>query len=224
MKRLVLMVEGKGDAEAAKRLAVKSLEQFHPDWRSFFFIDDHLIKVGDVCSLLSPKEGIKLLRHIERLGKQADIGGVLVLLDGDADSFLKLSDDGRSAEKAEFCPATTAFYMSDLVKKGTRAGKTFSFAVVFANQEFESWFLAGHPDFEADYIGQDLEKHPRNAKGEIKKYDPRYNEAIDQHKYVNNLDLGLLLERMRSFRRFKSALEEIYQSIQSGQSICSPSQ
>ena len=222
MKRLVLMVEGKGDKKAAKSLTARLLERFYPDWSSFFFIDDGLERVGDVCSLLSPKEEIKLIRHVGRLGKRSDIGGVLVLLDGDAEFFWKPSDEGNVKEV--FCPMTTARYMSDLVKKHTLAGQNFSFAVVFVNQEFESWFLAGHPKFAADYADKNLEEHPRNAKGEIKKYDSHYNEAINQYDYIADLDLDLLQRRMRSFRRFKHALEEIYQSIQTGQCICSPSQ
>jgi hypothetical protein len=221
MKRLVLMVEGEGDKKAVKSLAVKLLERFCPGWSSHFFIDDHSMKVGDICSLLSPKEGIKLIRQVGVAGKKSDIGGVLILLDGDADFIFRQSDNGNVKEM--FCPATTATYMSDLVKKNTRAGQTFSFVVVFANQEFESWFLAGHPKFEADYAGKKLEEHPRDAKGEIKRYDPRYNEAVNQKDYVADLDLDLLLDRMRSFRRFKHALEEIYQSIQTELFICSPS-
>jgi hypothetical protein len=60
MKRLVLMVEGEGDKKAAKSLAARSLEQFCPDWSSYFFIDDDLMRIGDVCALLAPKEEIKL--------------------------------------------------------------------------------------------------------------------------------------------------------------------
>jgi len=119
MKRFVLMVEGDGDIEAVKRLAVKSLERFCPDWRSLFFID-HPMRIGDVRSLLSRKEGgTKLRRYVEAVGKKSDIGGVLVLLDGDADHVFKLSDDGKETVKDVFCPATTAFYMSDLVKTRT---------------------------------------------------------------------------------------------------------
>ena len=222
MKRLVLMVEGEGDKKAAKSLAVRLLERFCPDWSSSFFIDDNPMKVGDVCALLTPKDGIKLIRYVKTLDKRSEVGGVLVLLDGDADFILKPSNNGNVKES--FCPKTTAIYMSDLVKEHTRAGQAFSFAVVFANQEFESWFLAGHPRFANNYAGKNLEEYPRNAKGEIKKYDSSYNEANDQEKYVSDLDLDMLLERMRSFRRFRHAIEEISQSIQTEQFICSPSQ
>ena len=221
MKRLMLMVEGEGDKKAAKSLAVRVLERFCPNWSSSFFIDDNPMKVGDVCALLTPKEEIKLIRFVKALDKRSDVGGVLILLDGDADFILKPSSDGNVKEA--FCPMTTAIYMSDLVRKHTRAGQAFSFAVVFARQEFESWFLAGHPRFANDYVGKNLEEHPRNAKGKIKEYDSRYNEANDQVKYVSDLNLDMLLDRMRSFRRFKHAIEEISQSIQTEQFICTPS-
>ena len=68
------------------------------------------MKVGDVCSLLSPRGDIKLIRHVKMLSSKSNIGGVLVLLDGDAEFITKPADDGKGTVKEEFCPATTAYY------------------------------------------------------------------------------------------------------------------
>ncbi|MDR2169324.1 MAG: DUF4276 family protein [Planctomycetaceae bacterium] len=205
MKRLVLMVEGEGDVKPALNITSKVLRRLFPDSAEPFFIDSAVIKVGDVNALLSPKDDddkIKLIRLLKAVEKRADLGGVLLLLDGDTTKPV-LTAAGRQ----NFCPVTTGRYLVDLAIKKTCAGQNYSFAVVFAKQEFESWILAGNPSFAEQTVNEDLEKHPRNAKKKIEEITKQpYSEVIDQIKYAKDIDIESLLIRqppMRSFRRFK---------------------
>ncbi|MDR2754928.1 MAG: DUF4276 family protein [Planctomycetaceae bacterium] len=225
MKRLVLMVEGEGDVKSVQNLTSKVLRQRFPDSVLPFFIDKAVMKVGDVNALLSPKDGedkIKLIRFLKAVENRSELGGVLLLLDGDLTKPI-LTLAGRQ----EFCPVTTGRYIVDLASKKTRAGRTYSFAVVFAMQEFESWILAGHPIFAEKTVNKDLEKHPRDAKKEIELLTQNnYSEVVDQIKYAKEIDIELLLKRqppMRSFHRFNNALQQMGESMYSEDFVCSPS-
>jgi hypothetical protein len=224
MKRLVLMVEGEGDVNSAKNLTSKVLHRLFPDSLPFFIGD--AMKVGDVNALLSCKDDedkIKLIRFLKTVENRSELGGVLLLLDGDANKPI-LTLAGRQ----EFCPVTTSRYIAKLALDKTCAGRNYSFAVVFARQEFESWILAGHPFFAEKTVNKDLEKNPRDAKKEIELLTQKpYYEVAEQIKYTKEIDVELLLQRqppMRSFHRFNHALQQMGDSIASGRFICSPSE
>ncbi|MDR1923890.1 MAG: DUF4276 family protein [Planctomycetaceae bacterium] len=224
MKRLVLMVEGSGDVDSATNITARMLNHLSQQSAPHLYVNQ-VMKVGDVNALLSPKQGkdniklIRLLRSVEN--QSADLGGVLVLIDGDADFVL--TTNGRQ----QFCPVTIGRYMVDLAVQNTCAGKRYSFAVVFANREFESWILAGHPDFMTRTVDDDLEKYPRNAKKKIEEITKQpYREVLDQIKYTREIDIEYILKRqprMRSFHRFDHALRQINESVLSNRLICSPS-
>jgi hypothetical protein len=218
------MVEGDGDVNSAQNLTSKVLRRLFPNSALPFFIDKDVMKVGDINALLSPKDGedkIKLVRFLHAVEKRSDLGGVLLLLDGDITKPV-LTLAGRQ----QFCPVTTGHYVVDLASKKTRAGQNYSFAVVFARQEFESWILAGYPSFAEHTVDNDLENHPRNAKKEIEKLTKQpYREVVDQIKYTREIDLELLLNRqppIRSFYRFNHALHQMSESICSGRFVCTP--
>src|SRR5262245_38163854 len=123
--RLVLFVEGPGDREAAPVL-VKRLLTERNAW-SLLALDANPFTVGEVGALLR-NEGEVWKRHLRAAAKAGPLGGVLLLLDGDA---------GRVGREV-FCASAFAARFATLARD-VGAGKTFSVAVVFACQEFESW-------------------------------------------------------------------------------------
>jgi len=111
----------------------------------------------------------------------------------------------------------------------TQAGTTFSVAVVFARQEFESWLIAGVPSLAAKYhdeVGDDfqnVETAPRDAKKWIgKRSKGGYKPTQHQAPLASELDIDVAIERLRSFRRLDNAIQEFIDAARSGQHTVSP--
>ena len=166
MKRLVLFVEGEGEAEAVPRL-VKRLLTEQNAWDAVS-LDDNTFRVGEINKLVKDNYR-EWKRKLAASLKRRDVGGVLLLLDGDVKKI------GAEA----FCAAKVAKSLASQATE-VNGGKTFSVAVVFARQEYESWLIAGVqslagkrlpdgrvivPDAKAP-VGN-LEESPRDAKGVV---------------------------------------------------------
>ena len=138
-KRLVIMVEGEGDKEAALILVKRLLvEQSGFD---AVFLDPHPMKIGhyaEVCKKENGKPFGKWLRLLQKCWKRSNLGGVLLLLDGDSDYVWNASGPVKTQP---FCVMQAAKILAQEARK-VGAGSHFSVAVVFACQEFESWFIA----------------------------------------------------------------------------------
>lgn len=225
-KELVLMVEGEGDTKAASNLISRMLSRLFEVPPLFL---GQPMKVGDIYALLAPSKEknnetqTKLVRFLGSAQKRKNLGAVLILLDGDAKVQRPISTtEGRK----NFCPAEIGQFITEQAMQKTRAGQTYSLAVVFANQEFESWILAGHPVLSKQTEGENLESYPRNAKKRIKEITAQpYNEAADQLNLTREIDIDQLLQRepeMRSFRRFENAIRQIGTAIINESPICSP--
>ena len=151
----------------------------------------------------------KYLRNVQKASY------VLLLLDGDGPA-----DSGK-----RFCVREAAHALADSAKK-VGAGKTFSLAVAFVRQEFESWLLAGCESLCSKLTDGEiaaLEEAPRDAKGRIREITQAgYNEVRDQPEFVKQLNIGLLSTRMRSFRRFEKALRQLDDAARNGVHICTP--
>jgi hypothetical protein len=124
MRRLKLFVEGDGDFIAVPLLVRRILSEKN-DWHGIF-LDNNPYKVGAIERLV--KEDFRDWRRFLAASiKESNLGGVLPILDGDAD---------RVGGK-EFCAAVIARSLADAAKR-VGAGGTFSVAVVFASKEYES--------------------------------------------------------------------------------------
>jgi len=85
-------------------------------------------------------------------------------------------------------------------------------SVVFANREYEAWFLAsaaslnGFREFVFEYPENFDPERPRNAKGWLGKrmQSGTYREITDQPAFSAKLDLGQAIENSRSFRKLCS--------------------
>lgn len=158
--------------------------------------------------------------------KRPNVGAVLLLLDGDT----------KKTGPNQFCAATVAKAFA-FEAKAAGAGTTYSVAVVFARQEFESWLIAGAASFagndlpdgrviasEAKSPDGDLEESPRDAKGWLNgMIEGGYKPTRDQAALTDLVDLSMIRGRnLRSFRRFESALSELILAIRSGKHVATP--
>src|ERR1700692_306086 len=84
MKRLVLFVEGEGDVKAAPSLVGELLTKLPDALQGQLFLDNAPMKTGDVHQITGKRQP-DLLRHLGNAAKRPKLGGVLLILDGDAD-------------------------------------------------------------------------------------------------------------------------------------------
>lgn len=224
MKRLVLFVEGDGDADAAPKL-VKKILTAQNAW-DVVSLDENTFRVGEFNRLLK-NEYREWKRKIEACLKRPNVGGVLLLLDGDV----------QKVGAESFCAANVAKSLATAAK-AAGGGVKCSVAVVFARQEFESWLIAGvgslagkrlpdgrSIDANAQAPDGDLEEGPRDAKGWLGGViEGGYKPTRDQAALTNLVDLETVRARnLRSFKRLESALSDLIKAIRSGNHVVTPS-
>ena len=224
MRRLVLFVEGDGDVEAVPILVKRLLTEFAL-WDSVQ-LDKAAFRIGGVENV-SGKNQERWGRRLNAALKRHDVGGILVILDGDA----------RRWEGKPFCAAEAARELTDRARE-TGAGSVYSLGVVFACREFESWLLAGIESLAGQRLSDgrpgvragatapkgDLEKVPRGAKEAIGKLMPSgYKETLDQAELTSLVDIGQIRQRgLRSFSRLEVAIQQLAQACKTGVHIATP--
>ncbi len=223
MKRIVLFVEGEGEADAVPRLVKKLLTEQNA-W-DVVSLDENPFRVGQVNKLVKDQYH-EWKRKLAASLRRRNVGGVLLLLDGDI----------KKVEGKEFCAANTARSLAnEAVEVG--GGAMFSVAVVFARQEYESWLIAGIKSLAGKRLADgreidpganlpegDLEEAPRDAKGWFNKIvEGGYKPTRDQASVTDLLDLDVVREKnLRSFRRLESALSELVSAIRNDQHVVTP--
>jgi hypothetical protein len=225
MKRLVLFCEGQGDELGVWQLTKRVLAASDP-WR-WLLLDDAPFRTGDVSSLFK-SDFSKWLRLLAAARKRPEFAGVVAVFDGDMDRV----------NKQPFCPKLHAFQLAAAAQRAG-AGSTFSLAVVFARQEFESWLIAGVESLAGQRLppnnrpgvsvgtvppSGDLELHPRGAKEWLSKaMEEGYLPTRDQAVLAKLVALEPVRNRnLRSFLRFESAIAETVSAIQSDKHIATP--
>ncbi|MCI0458102.1 MAG: DUF4276 family protein [Gemmataceae bacterium] len=225
-RRLVLFVEGEGDALALPVL-VKHLLTEQAAW-DCLFLDPDPFRVGGIHALTGNKQQ-EWKKKLAAAAKRSRLGGVLLVLDGDADKV-----EGKS-----FCATTVARLLSARARD-VGAGTRFSVATVFSCMEYESWLLAGlevlagkplpdsRPGVKAGQRAPegDLEKAPRDAKKRLSEcMESGYKETLDQEPLTKLLieDLKPVRDRgLRSFRRLESAIAQLVEALRSDKHIVTP--
>jgi hypothetical protein len=224
-KRLVLFVEGPGDAQAVPVLVGKLCTPLNP-W-DVLTLDKDPFEVGSLGKLTADGHR-NWIRWLKAAAKRPALGGVLLLLDGDV----------RLGRGQVFCAITAARELATAAREAG-AGSIFSVAVVFACREYESWLIAGIQSLAGQVIAGgeqqgvpegtmppagNLEEDPRDAKGWL--HDCLalgYKPTRDQEPLTRAVDLEPIRQRaLRSFRRLESALEQLVIAIRTGQHISSP--
>jgi hypothetical protein len=221
--RIVLFVEGEGEAEAAPRLVKRILTEQNA-WAAVS-LDENPFRVGHIHKLV--KDGYhQWKRKVAVAAKRPNIGGILLLLDGDDDRVRGVA----------FCAATIAKSLAR-ESRASQGGTAFSVAVVFARQEYESWLIAGIESLAGKRLADgrlisptatapdsDLESSPRNAKGWLSDtIEGGYKPTRDQAALSKLVDLASIRKRgLRSFRRLEAALAELVSAIRIDKHIVSP--
>jgi Domain of unknown function (DUF4276) len=225
MRRLVLFVEGKGDEDALPTLVKRVLNEHH-GWHDDVLLDNDAFRVGEVNKLI--RDDFRFWnRFLNASLKRRNVGAVLLVLDGDS----------KRIGGEEFCAAAVARSLA-IAATHVGAGRSFSVAVVFARQEFETWLIAGLPSLVGGRLpdgrlieanmkapGGDLEASPRDAKGWLRAaVNGGYNPSRDQAAFTKLVDLEVIRARnLRSFRRLESAVSNLLQAIRCDKPIASPS-
>ena len=226
-KRLVLLVEGQGDVEAAPVLVQRLLKE-HAAYDVVFLDPNPPLRVGEYSKICRNDFG-EWRRLLKAAIKRKNCGGCILLLDGD--SNLKV-------EGKPFCAMRAARLLAAGAKK-EGAGNLFSIAVVFACMELESWLIPGANSLvnvpfsdgrkELLKIPRELpdnpEIAPRDAKGWFSKLmQTGYKPTRDQAELTSLVDLTQIRthQAMRSFRRLENAIKEIIAAILEGKHVVSP--
>lgn len=224
MKRIVLFVEGEGEADAVPRL-IKRLLTEQDAW-DVVALDPDPFRVGQVQKLLKD-DCHKWNGWLRASLKRGNIGGVLLLLDGDVPTI------GSEL----FCAAEAAKLLADKAKIAG-AGSTFSVAIVFARQEYESWFIAGFESIAGRQLPdgrkispavtvptENIEESPRDAKGWLSKVIAGgYKPTRDQSAITDMIDIEAIRAReLRSFRRLEAAVSQLVAAIREGRYVATPS-
>ena len=225
MKRLVLFVEGKGDASAVPKLVGRLLTEV--DAWDCLFLDPKPFVVKGLGRLLK-NDCERWIRWLGTAAKRADIGAVLLVLDGDIERI----------QGEVFCAANVARRLAEEATRA-RGGELYSVATVFAFQEYESWLIAGVESLAGRQLKDgrpgvkrgttppdwDLESAPRDAKGWLRNVmTSGCNPVRDQTSLTEIVDLEFVRNRsMRSFRRLENAVSQIVSAIRDESPLTSPS-
>ncbi len=206
-RSIVPVVEGSGDSKAVPALLRRIL------WEHFTRYDI------TVDSPKSAKGKKNLIKDYEKFVRYASIepscAGILVLLDADDE-----------------CPVEE---VGKLVERTRNLNLAKAVTIVYANREYETWFLASLDSRQGTEIRTRLEIDKSesyqadvedvHAKSWLKRRMPRgrtYKETSDQASLSPFIDIEHTLQRSRSFRRLCHAVEELLCAIESGTSVVTP--
>jgi len=225
-RRLVLFGEGTGDKSGGYWLTKNPLTELAA-WDHFSFAEKDCLKAGDLGGLLKDHcaKWRTLLRHAQR---KSNLGGVLLLLDGDSD---------KKVLREAFCAKTHATTLA-IAARDVGAGSFYSAAVVFACREFESWLIAGVaslagveltnglPGIKAGTYPPDvdLEQSIRGAKEWLGQHMTQpYKPPLHQAEFARRVSFHEIRNRrMRSFGRLEKAIKEIVEACRTGRHVSTP--
>jgi hypothetical protein len=172
---------------------VKALPKLLYKLRQDFRLSDPIIQSPGRDGLTTQLENF-----LELTDRRPECQGVLVLLDTDRDA----------------CPRDLAYSLAERAKKRQLR---FPVAIVCANSEYETWFLASMETIASQFdipAGTRYEgdvEAIRDAKGWIRQQMPANQKykADHQASMTALLDPDLVRPRSRSFRRLEHALEQL---------------
>ena len=226
MRRLVLFGEGEGDKSGGYWLTKAVLTELGM-WDSIAFQERDCLKAGDLGGLIKHNfaRWHTLLRHAQR---KPNLGGILLLLDGDAE---------RKVLKRQFCARDFGRELAQAAR-AVGAGTSYSVGVVFACKEFESWFIAGIESIAGKSLANglpgvfagtkppegDLEQSIRDAKQWLSQHMPQpYKPPIHQGEFARMIALDSIRSKgLKSFLRYEHAIRQIGEACRTGQHVSTP--
>jgi hypothetical protein len=180
-----LIVEGHGEVEALPVLLRRIASDCFNVW------DPPLFKPGRYPAgrLLRREKGIWLFGpDFSKAGQHARNEGATCIL-----TLLDLDDA---------CPKEMVEFIVPGLYKSTGLDPS---CLVFAKCEYEAWFLAAAESLENNILPYPNDPEAvRDAKGTLERHlqlEFPYDERTDQPRYSNRMDLGLVYQRSRSFRK-----------------------
>lgn len=185
--KVVAIVEGDGEVAALPVLLRRIAQWRSPELHAEIA---QPIRVKRDRFLNLPEE---FERHLQLAAAKSGQGDwILVLLDADDD-----------------CPAQRA---AAVLADAVRIVPHRSVSVVFANREYEAWFIAaaasldGHRGFRFDPKETIAAESPRDAKGwmRLRMGGASYGETTDQPAFSARMDLEQAFTNSRSFRKLCS--------------------
>ena len=225
MKSIVLCVEGDGEVEAMPLLVKKVLAA--KGLSNTVCVDPiQPFRVGGFFGLF-PRGFEKWQKYVQAAMRRKHAGGVLLILDSDV-----LTDK----QSRTSCPVETARQLvqaASIVGAGTR----FPLAVVFACQEFESWFISAFTQLAGKQLlgGRQIrtaaidpppnpEIAPKAAKAWLSRHiDGGYKQTRDQLALTELLTVDDLRSGgCRSFERLESAVDQLANAINTGACVATP--
>ena len=179
MKRLVCVVEGRGEVQAVPALCARILRHLEVH---HWIVDPNPVR--QPRSLLvderekSPRRRSRedTLRKAVDLARRRPADGVLVLCDADDD-----------------CPAAWGPHALGVITSLT-AG-----AAVMTVREYETWLLLNHSDEELTRIGLTEPERKQDAKKALARLVPGYLPTTHQLAQTRTIDIDRLRTRSRSF-------------------------
>jgi Domain of unknown function (DUF4276) len=221
-KRLVLFVEGEGDERAMPALVKMFLRATPEVWQ---FLDHNpkrdVHRVGNANDLAVRDRSGKSRweRQLLMAMKAGNLGGVLLVIDGDLKKFQK--DDFNHIQVARHFAASA---------RETGAGEKYSVGIVISRQEYESWLIASCESLPGIRSGvaipPNIEEAPRDAAGWLDKHiQDGYNKALDQERLTQAMNFDLIRadgRKMCSFLRMERALREVVEAIRADRHVATP--
>lgn len=227
--KITILCEGHSDVDAAPLLIRRIKKDLFREGaqEKSVSVQNSGMRVGQFSKLLRPRnDGTELEKKLLLATRQV-ASGIILLIDGDA-----LPPQPQGVK----CPFGAAKALVEIARRAG-AGQRFSFASVFAMQEFETWMIAGARSISAnDTSGKyrlredvnfplgNIEEHPRNAKDWFV-YNMRngYTPTADLKNIVQLADLHEIQNRnLRSFRRLENAVHEICTAVVRGVHVATP--
>jgi hypothetical protein len=232
-KRLVIFVEGKGDIKAVPALAQRVVNDIGA--YDVLLVDHQPFRVRGVSTLVK-NNCFDWHRWLNAAGlTRANIGAILLVLDGDLDRVPQTwTPHVDRFGSNDFCAYHVAAMLGEEAR-AVRAGDQYSLATAFAMKEFEAWLLAGVESLrgkpladgrgnvpnDAACLDIDVE-NPPDAKGRLKAVIPGYDQSLDQGMLAKEVDLQIVHDRCRSFRRFRSAIQQLADAVRRNEHVVTP--
>lgn len=184
MIRIASIVEGDGEVSALRVLLRRLAE-----WKSVPDSLDILRPIRVKRDQFLNKENEFRRQLLLAAAKCGDGGWIVIVLDADDD-----------------CPAKTG---RDTLERARQIVPHRRISVVFANREFEAWFLAAASSihgYRGFMVGQNEHidaEVPRDAKGWMRRHITGgiYREILDQPAFAARFNLQLAHDNSRSFRK-----------------------
>jgi hypothetical protein len=190
-RRLVCVVEGKGEVEALPNLCSR-VRDYLEAWN--WYVDPDPVRQPRSWLVDEAQDSPKRSCHAERAGRAVRLAlarpadGVLVTCDADDD-----------------CPAVWGPSAKNIVTRWVRGD------AVMVVREYEAWLLHAFDEAQLRAVGVSDPERIRGAKEKLKRIKPGYKPTTDQLKLTRGIDIARLRRASDSFDKLVRSLAAIFE-------------